>query len=431
MESPSLTEALVDWVMAKPITDHDRDIARLFVLDAVACAIGAKTTPQGEIFRDWYAHSGTDAGRQAMAFGAMVHTLEIDDLHRASVVHLGCVVIPAAWAVARRENASGTAMLDAVVRGFEVACRIGMAVGPAHYEIWHNTATCGPFGAAMATACLLNLSAEKSVDALGSAGTQSSGLWEFLSAGAMSKHLHAGRAAEAGITAADLASLGLTGPKTILEGKQGFFAATCPDPQPSAINTGIDQPWQVHQTSIKPWPSCRHTHPTIDAALELGSRYDLDDIEDIDVSTYQAAINVCNRPLPQTDYDAKFSLQHCVVAALSSPQVDFHSFNDSAREALSGYWNRVRLSADASFDVAYPDRWGAEIRLTLKNGDTAVASRHFAKGDPEAALTPAEMMEKAAGLMSMGALNDNRGLIDSIMSLGLAPIPALPLPGLS
>ena len=430
-ESPSLTEALVDWVMAKPITEEDRSIARLFVLDAVACAIGAKSTQQGDIFKDWFEHSGADAGRQAMAFGAMVHTLEIDDLHRASVVHPGCVVIPAAWAVARRENADGNDLLDSVIRGFEVACRIGMAVGPAHYEIWHNTATCGPFGAAMAAASLLKLSAEQIVDALGNAGTQSSGLWEFLPAGAMSKHLHAGRAAESGIVAADLAKLGLTGPRTILEGKQGFFAATCPDPQPSAINTGTDQPWQVHQTSIKPWPSCRHTHPAIDATLELGAKHHLDDIEDIDVITYQAALNVCDRPLPQTDYDAKFSLQHCVVAALQAPNIDFSSFSDAAREALSSYWNRVRLSTDESFNMAYPESWGAEVRLTLKGGDTAIASRHFAKGDPQAKLSSDEMKEKAAGLMSMGGLNDNNGLIDDIMTLGQARLPALPLPGLS
>ncbi|MEK9971722.1 MAG: MmgE/PrpD family protein, partial [Ferrovibrio sp.] len=102
-----------------------------------------------------------------------------------------------------------------------------------------------------------------------------------------SKHLHAGRAAEAGLLAADLASRGFSGPPKILEGDKGFFKATCADPQPDRLLSNPDAPWQLRLTSIKPWPSCRHTHPTIDAGLSLAPRIGNRKIERIRVATYQ------------------------------------------------------------------------------------------------------------------------------------------------
>ena len=99
-----------------------------------------------------------DVGRQALIAGSLTHILETDDLHRASVTHSDCVVVPAVFALAARESSNGREMLLAILQGFEAMCRIGMAVGPAHYRIWHNTATCGPFGSAMAAASLLKLS---------------------------------------------------------------------------------------------------------------------------------------------------------------------------------------------------------------------------------------------------------------------------------
>ena len=154
---PSLTEQLVSLIRARPITDDDRDCAARFLLDSVANALGARNTAPGRMLRGWFAQQGNDAGRQAFLVGGLSHILEMDDLHRASVTHPGCVVVPAALAIGLRTRCSGPALLDAILRGYEAVARIGMAVGPAHYRIWHSTATCGPFGAAMAAADLLGL----------------------------------------------------------------------------------------------------------------------------------------------------------------------------------------------------------------------------------------------------------------------------------
>src|SRR5206468_1592437 len=130
---------------------------------------------------------GRSAQVAALHNGGLSHIVEMDDVHRASVIHPAAVVVPAALAVAEQRNSSGRDFLAAVTLGYEVAIRIGEAVGKTHYFHWHNTSTCGVFGAAAAAGWLMGLSAEQLTWALGSAGTQANGLWEFIADGAMSK----------------------------------------------------------------------------------------------------------------------------------------------------------------------------------------------------------------------------------------------------
>ncbi|HUV20552.1 MAG TPA: MmgE/PrpD family protein, partial [Gammaproteobacteria bacterium] len=187
----SLTQELIAQIRAKPVTDLDLEQAALFTLDAIACAYAGSNTPVGEILQRWAAQGDMDSRRQALLMAALTHITETDDLHRASVTHPGCVVVPAVLSLGEKLGSSNRQMLSAILQGFEAMCRIGAAVGPAHYRIWHNTSTCGPFGSAMAAACLMQLDATQTLDALGNAGTQASGFWQFMESGAMSKHLHA------------------------------------------------------------------------------------------------------------------------------------------------------------------------------------------------------------------------------------------------
>ena len=404
----SITTQLIPLVRQKPISQLDLSLAALFVLDAVANAYaGRQSEPALRMLR-WFRAQGDDAGRQALAMGAFTHILETDDLHKASVTHPGCVIVPAALAVATREKSGAIDFLTAVLHGYEACCRVGNAVGPAHYRIWHNTATCGPYGSAMAVASLMRLSDNQCVHALGNAGTQSSGLWQFLETGAMTKHLHAGRAAEAGVVAAELAGVGFTGPPAILEGGRGFFAAACPDANPSAVLDSPDAPWQLCQTSIKPWPSCRHTHPVIDAALELHDQLDGKEISRIEIETYQAALDVCNRPQPESQYAAQFSLQHCVSVALLDGQVDFDSFGLDQRDHLAACRCKVSLATSAGFQADYPEHWGSKVTVTTTDGIEFIASRRDCKGDPELPMDAGEMIAKSQVLLHRGGLEEGQ-----------------------
>jgi 2-methylcitrate dehydratase PrpD len=355
-------------------------------------------------------------------FGALVHVLELDDLHRESVTHPACAVIPAAWSAARGASADGESFLTAVLHGYEAVCRIGNAVGPAHYRIWHNTGTCGPFGAAFAAATLANLDAEQTVWALGNAGTQAAGLWQFLEEGAMSKHLHAGRAAESGLVAAELAALGFTGPARILEGAKGFFAAACPDARPERVLAEPDGPWQLALTSIKPWPSCRHTHPAVDAALELHEAIGGARIVRVCIETYRAALDLCDNATPNSEYEAKFSLHHCAAAALTDGALGLDSFDAAARSRLSDLSRRAEVGIDAAIDSAYPDRWGARVRVETSRGDALVAERANCKGDPESPLSREEMCAKATRLLEGAGLG--APIVDGVLALSRdAPLP--------
>ncbi len=431
---PSLTQGLVRLIRAKPVTASDLEAAALFMLDAIANILAGRNSEPGQILLAWSAektrsNAEPDPGQVAFLMGALCHILETDDLHRESVVHPGCVVVPAAFALARHRRAGGRALLEAVLQGFEATTRVGMAVGPAHYRIWHNTATCGPYGSAMAGAALLGLGDAQAVDALGNAGSQSAGLWQFLETGAMTKHLHAGHAAEAGLKAAELAAFGFSGPPHILEGEKGFFRAACPDADPDAVLRAPDAPWQLVRTSIKPWPSCRHTHPAIDAAEELRVRIAGREIASVEVDTYQAALDVCDRPVATSDYEAKFSLQHAVAAALTLPQVDFAAFGPAARDACAALALRVAIAANEPYRSAYPAAWGAEVRVRLADGTALSVARSNAKGDPEAPLSPGEMIAKARMLLAHGGISDPDRIVEGV--LGLASGGALPeLPGL-
>lgn len=422
----SLTEQLAELIRAKPVTPSDLEAAALFTLDAVANSLAGRHSAPGQILLEWWrasvSNASPDPGREAFLMGALCHILETDDLHRESVVHPGCVVVPAAWALARKRGEGGQQLLTAILHGFEAATRVGMAVGAEHYRIWHNTATCGPFGSAMAAASLLGLDKAQTVHALGNAGSQSSGLWQFLETGAMTKHLHAGHAAEAGIRAAELAAFGFTGPPAILEGEKGFFRAACPDADPAAVTRNPDADWQLTRTSIKPWPSCRHTHPVIDAAEELRKRViesgkSPEDILEVEVATYRAALDVCNRPHASSDYEAKFSLQHAVSAALLLPCVDFEAFGAEARERCAGLAARVKVQVADPWARDYPGSWGGQVRLTLSDGTREVADRVNAKGDPEAPLSRDEMIAKADMLLRHGNVPDPASIIEAILNL--------------
>lgn len=415
----SLTRDLADLIDAKPITEADLAQAALFVLDTTACALGARTSEPAGMLTAVASPETGDTARRAFHFGGLAHILEMDDLHRESVTHPGSVVIPAAWAIAERDGLGGRAFLAAVLAGYEACCRIGMSVGRAHYRVWHNTATCGPFGAALAAARLLDLSEDQTVWALGNAGTQSSGLWEFLATGAMSKHLHTARAAEAGVLAALLAREGFTGPDTILEGEKGFFAGLCPDPVPEAVTANPHAPWALTTTSIKPWPCCRHTHPAIDAGLALHAELDGAAVGDVRVATYQAALDVCDRPNPADPYSARFSLQHCVAAALVDGAVTPASFDATARDRLATTRSRITVALAPEIDAAYPDAWGADVRVTASDGRVLQAVRHDARGDPGNPLSPDEIAAKARALMIGGGMSpaDAGALVAAILAL--------------
>lgn len=423
-ESPCLTAALADLVSRRPVAEADLRGAALFTLDAVANIVGGARAKEARPAFAWGCAEPLTIGRRAFLYGVGATVLEMDAMHRQSSVHAGTVVVPAVLALEGSARGDGRRQLEAILRGSEAAFRIGRAAGSAHYRIYQNTATIGRFGAAMAAALLLGLDRAQTVHALGNAGTLAGGLWEYRETGAMTKQLHAGGAAEAGIAAAQLAARGVTGPMKILEGDRGFFKAACPDADPGAVLRDPEGPWGLHACSIKPWPSSRHTHPAIDAALGIalpaGSA-----IEAVEVETYRAAVDLCGKRSPGSPHQGKSSIAYCVAAALADGRVDLASFEAEAFERHRALLPRIDVKADENLTRAYPQSWGARVAVRLADGQRIDCARIAAKGDPESPLSDGEFRDKARSLLLLGGVADPEKAIARLLAAADGrPLPA-------
>jgi 2-methylcitrate dehydratase PrpD len=429
MADVSLTEGLVA-LLARPIAAADRRRAALHLVDWIGCAAAGAASEPGAIFRE---HAGrlpwgparivlgsrSTARGAALANGAFGNVLEMDDVHREAILHPGPVVTPAALALAAERNAPGPDLLDAILRGYEAMIRIGRAMGGGHYARFHPTATMGPFGAAAACGSLLGLDAERTVWALGNAGTQAGGVWQCRHEPVLTKQWHTARAATSGLEAAQLAALGLTGPRLILEGPQGIFAAMAPDARPHRVLDGPDDPWMVHATSFKPWPACRHAHAAVDAALVLRDRVAGRPIATVAVAAYADAISFCDRAAPRSTIEAKFSLQHAVAVALLQGKPSLADFEPPAlaRPDLTALRERVSVAEDAGFTRAYPLHFGSSVAVTLADGTVLREEVPDALGDPENPLDEAAILAKATMLMQSVGVAQPEDVIAAALAL--------------
>jgi 2-methylcitrate dehydratase PrpD len=411
------------------------DKAKECFLDWLGSAIGGSNLSPATIVTDIVRNLGgepestvvnrlwrTSCVNAALANGIMSHILELDDVHRNSILHPAAPVIPAALALAEREEANGKTLLTAIVAGYEAAIRVGEAVGPSHYKFWHNTGTCGAFGAAAASGRILRMDSEEMASALGSAGTQASGLWQFMTEGAMSKHLHPGKAASNGVLSALLANGRFTGSTSILEGEKGFFSATSNDCTPGRIVEGLGENLKVLETSFKVHASCRHTHPAVDAALQIMEREDIrsEEITKVVVNVYPDAVKIAGIENPRTPYEAKFSLKYCVCAGLSKGRLGVDEFSEELLhdQGIRSLMRQCDIVIDSELGEMYPAIWPSTVELIIGRGKRYTASVDYPLGDPENPLPLKDLVAKFRALTDK-VLSENKAesLIDTALRL--------------
>ena len=338
----------------------------------------------------------------AMANAAASHVAEQDDVHNGSVFHPATVVFPPALACAQALGSSGEELLVAAVAGYEVGIRVGEFLGRSHYKVFHTTGTAGTLAAAATVGRLLKLSPDQMLNAFGSAGTQSAGLWEFLRDAADSKQLHTAHAASTGLMSAYIAQAGFTGAQHILEGKQGLAAGMSSDSDPSKLVDRLGSRWTLAETSFKYYASCRHTHPAADALLQvmLANKLTPNDIAHVETLVHQGAIDVLG---PVTDpasvHQSKFSMgtvlalvAHYQFAGLQEFEKHFHD------DEICAFRERVTMVLDPEVDDAYPQRWIGKVKVHLKNGQVLDGRVDEPKGDPGNTLSRGEITDKAMRL---------------------------------
>lgn len=422
-----------------PVIERTKDL----FLDWMASAIAGKDAPAVRKIQEFAAAMGprdgdaevfVDRRRTSPYFAALIngaasHVVEQDDVHNGSVLHPAAVVFPAVVAAAQAEGKTGAEVLLASIAGYEAGIRIGEFMGRSHYRVFHTTGTVGTLAAAAAVAKLFKLDAEGINQALGSAGTQAAGLWEFLRDAADSKQLHTAKAAADGLQSAWLARAGFTGARQILEGAQGMAAGMSSDANPAALTDGLGTRWATAETSFKFFASCRHTHPAADAlkALMLRDGVRAADIAAVTAHVHQGAIDVLGPVVdPRTIHQAKFSMGTVLGLVAVHAHAGLGEFEEHAlRDAeVAAFREKVTMELDDEINAAYPRQWIGRVTVRTTDGRTLAARVDVPKGDPDNTLSRPELEAKAIqlGAFRHGATEtEMRAIIARVWQLDQAP----------
>jgi len=418
-----LTRDVADFVISTGFDDIPADIldlAKKSILDGFGLALAGSVAESGSIINRYLETIGapgkaivigTDmqtAGRfAAFANGVAIHADDFDDTQLAVaadrvyglLTHPTAPCLPAAFSEAQVRGFSGREFITAYVIGIDVECKIAEAISPRHYQHgFHATATCGPFAAASAVGHLRNFNRDTMVRALGIAGSQSGGLRENF--GTMTKPFHAGRAAESGIVACDLAEMGWTATDKILEAPRGFFQAHGGGYEVDAIRGKLGSPWSFGDPgiSIKPHPSGSLTHPGMTLMLDLIAEHGITagEVVKIDVGTNHNMLNALIHHRPQDELQAKFSMEFCIAILLLEGQAHLQEFTDEIvlRPDVRQMIERINFHVHPEAEKAGYDKMTTVITIHRKNGTFVTGRSDFGKGSPANPFSWNEVGEK-------------------------------------
>ncbi|WP_428035253.1 MmgE/PrpD family protein [Amphritea sp.] len=407
----SLAEAAASWHQS-PLSDDISQATRRAILDWFATTLPGCVQPPAMLLAA-ACHSSRGNGKAvcyvdgslgsarhaALINGTASHTVEFDDIFKDGGYHPGSPTIAAALAVAQDQEASLEQLHRAIIAGYEVGCRISLAIQPSHYTYWHITSTVGTIGAAVAAAMLLKGDATIIANAIALATSFAGGHQQNLQGEGMAKAMHPGHAADAGILAAMAAAEGMTGSMDSLHAPKGYAAATSASTGNwDAAFEGLGEWTPITRMTVKNHGCCGHIFPALDGLRILQSEHDfaVEDIHSIHIEGYGPTYNMCNRPAPKSAQEARFSIQYCIAAQFFLGAVRLSAFTETAlaREDIRAFMPRVSVSEDAELAAAYPRKRMARINVTLNNGQTLNHFQQTRKGDPENPLTDAEMIAK-------------------------------------
>ena len=461
------TAALVQFigdVRHADLPDEVRHYARRHVLDTVGVMIAGATgevarraeavlaavRPAGHVPVPGRARRA-DLIDAAFLGGTAAHGIELDDGFTQGSVHPGCVVVPAALALACARRSNGRALMEAIVAGYETVIAIGRACHPdLRQRGFHPTAAVGVFGAAAAAGKLATLSPERLAHAFGLAASSAGGLFAFVNGGGDIKRLHAGHAAREGLQAALLAEQGIEGPPGVIEARDGFMQAFAraesghsksaraghsPEPGSSARAIALppEAPFGITHCYIKPYPCCRHIQPAVEALIGILEEENIagEEVERVEVATYRIAAEHA-----ATGWDdfasAQLSFPYLIALALKFRAVKFEHFADAVRRdpSLAAMARKLTVTAPPEVDRLYPQLRPARVTVATARGshtrqveeargsrllpldDAALKAKFLDLAGP--VLGPARARDLAERLWSLDAIDDVALLVESM-----------------
>lgn len=336
----------------------------------------------------------------ALVNGTASHALDFDDCNNTLGGHPSAPILPALFALADETGASGKDFIAAYVAGFETECKLSMVVNFHQYtKGWHPTTTIGVFGAAAACAHLLKLSAEQTATALSIAASLAAGIKSNF--GTMTKPLHVGHCARSGLFAALLARDGFTAGATAFEHKQGYFEVFNGAGNYDAAKAipAWANPLDITRPgiAIKSYPCCGSTHPAIDCMLELVNKHNIkpEQVTRIDSWTHTRRLEHTNRANPQSDLDAKFSVQYTLARALKDRTVKLEHFEGTNWQdpATRAILPKIHVAPYTTGQFPADNHFGAEVKVTLTDGRVLSAKTDQALGRSVDKPLPADMLK--------------------------------------
>ena len=401
-----------EFVAGAQVPPSARDAARDAVLDTVGVTLAGSVEPAACHVRDVARAEGgaprcgvlgvtdrTGAGWAALANGTAAHALDFDDMCFVSMAHPSAPLVAAGLAAADLVNASGAALLDAYSVGFEVEAALGRVMNPTHYEKgWHATATLGTIGAAATAARLLGQDARTAACSMAIAASEASGLKE--SFGTMVKPLQAGLAGRNGVLAAMLAEAGLSASDRAVDGPQGLLVAMQARRPELGDAAALGRVWEIVDggITVKLYPSCAGTHPTIDTLLDLRREHGFvaDQVEQIEIGVDAVTPTVLIHARPTSGLEGKFSLHFCAAAAVADGRVDIRTFEPAglADPVISRLLRLVTMRVDPSVGVDQPPLTEAVVTVRLVDGRRFERRVRGARGYPSRPPTVAQLDQK-------------------------------------
>jgi 2-methylcitrate dehydratase PrpD len=314
----------------------------------------------------------------ALMNGLLIHGLDYDDTHLASVIHCSASAFPAALALAEQRKLTGEELLLATLIAIEVDALLGTQAGGVFQQVgFHPTGVVGIFGATVAATRLMGGDVDALLRAQGVALSLCSGSMAFLDEGSWTKRLHPGWAASAALQAAALGMSGFEGPGEAYGGRFGLYALYAPGAsvETEVVSSQLFQEWGLRTVAIKPYPICHFNHAPVDAALAFRQEHGLtpDAIESATILLHQRQFGVVVDPIeakrvPQNEYDAKFSAPYAVATALCKGRFSLAELEDAARLDEDVLMLSQRVSCDHDERSRYPDAFSGGLKLRLRDG---------------------------------------------------------------
>lgn len=376
------------------------------------------------VFGDSQLYAPTGA---ALANATLGHSLDFDDTHRAGSLHPGVTAIPAALAAGEMAGASGAEVLAGIVAGYEVSCRLALALpaGEHYARGFHPTATCGAFGAAAAAGRVLRLGAAEIRSAFGIALSETAGSLEFLVDGAWTKRFQVGWSSMSGLAAASFAQAGFKGPAAAFEGPHGFLRAYAPSPRPERAVEQLGIRFELMNTAVKPYPSCRFGHAGIDAVLALRAEHEFrpQEIEAVTLGLSQAGMRLIGEPAakkadPRNVVDGQFSGPFVLAVALATGGMDWDSYRLLQDQEVRSLLPKIRCTLDPEVEAQFPANMAAKVTIKAR-GQSFERTELVPKGEPERFLSEAELKAKFSSLAG-SVLGEARAAALAELALNIA-----------